>query len=140
MSTSTNTLELNTTTGAILRDFSHKHRLKTSRDECGELIVRGQQGQIYEHSDSDLGVLFSPNDFHPRRWSHLRKKALAAGLRVVQDGDGEGAFVFDRTKPHQAKVAIKIAGVRKRRLVSQARREQLLSYLAKARTPCPLPA
>jgi hypothetical protein len=140
MNTSTNTLGLNTPKvvrdpqkGTILRKFAHKHRLKTSLDNCGELVVIGRQGQIYEYSDTLLGVMFVPNEPHPRRWGHFRRLARKTGLRLVQEGDSEGAFVFDPDEPEHAKLAIRIAKVRKRRRNTEARREQLRGYLVTAR-------
>lgn len=121
-----------TPTRATLRAFADQYRLKTSLDECRELIIPGRQGQIYEYSDTQLGVMFSPNDSHPRRWSYLRRRAIAAGLRVVQDGDSEGAFVFDPNDPEQVALALKIAKVIRRRQISEARRNQLRGYLTKA--------
>jgi hypothetical protein len=141
MNTSTNTLELNASTaagdprkGAILRKFALEHRLETSLDNCGELVVIGRQGQIYEYSDKLLGVMFVPDDPHPRRWAHFQKLARNVGLHLVQEGDVEGAFVFDPGEPEHARLAIRIAKVRIRRHNTEARREQLRGYLAKART------
>jgi len=141
MSTSTHTLELISATavralqkGAILRKFAHKHRLKTSLDNCGELVVIGQQGQIYEYSDTLLGVMFVSDEPHPRRWAHFQKLARNVGLHPVQEGDSEGAFTFDPDEPEHARLAIRIAKVKKRRRSTDARSEQLRGYLAKART------
>ena len=38
--------------------FAANHRLKTKVDECGETVIAGTYGQIYEYSDGEMGVLF----------------------------------------------------------------------------------
>jgi hypothetical protein len=140
MNSSTNTLEPNAARvrgpqkGGIIRKFAEVHRLKPSLDNCGELVVIGRQGQIYEYSDTRLGVMFMPEKPHPRRWVHFQKLARNIGLHLVQEAESEGAFRFDPNEPGHASLAIRIAKVRIRRRNTEARREQLRGYLTKAHT------
>ena len=45
----------------------------------------------------------------PRRglWVRSRKKFEAVRMTITQNGDQEGAAVFDPSNPHQAEAAIK---------------------------------
>jgi len=117
----------------ILRHFAAAHRLNTSLDECGEIIIRGRRGQIYGYGASRLGVMFFPNTYRPRQWGVHRRAATSAGMILVQNGDSEGCLVFVPEAPGHAELALKIAGVKKRRQISEARREELCGYLTKAR-------
>ena len=78
--------------------------------------------------------MFLPNKHRPRQWTVFRTRAMAAGMRVVQDGDSEGCLAFTPDEPGQAELAVKIAGVKRRRKVSEARRQQLCEHLGKRRT------
>jgi hypothetical protein len=40
------------------RKFAEAHGLHTKLDECGKRIIPDKQRQIYEYSDSELGVRF----------------------------------------------------------------------------------
>jgi hypothetical protein len=37
----------------MIEQFAEKHNLKTSRDECGDIVIRGKRGHLYV----DAGVL-----------------------------------------------------------------------------------
>src|SRR5262249_24114568 len=105
-----------------LTSFAHRHRLKTSRDECGETIIPGRRGQIYEYSDETLGVMFMPaktkaepwGKWCPRTWCNFRRAAEAAGMAVLQNGDSEGCLGFDPGNREQVRLALTIAGVRRK--------------------------
>lgn len=140
MNTPTNTFELNAATvvrgpqkGVILRKFADEHRLKTSLDNCGELVIIGRQGQIYEYSDTLLGVMFLPSTPRARLWGKYRRLGMQGGMQLAQDGDSEGSLLFVPDHQAQVQLALKIAKVRKRRVNSGARKELLRGYLAKAR-------
>jgi hypothetical protein len=97
-------------------DFATKHRLKITRDECGDPVIVGRIGQsnIYEYSDTELGVMFITDGRKPPRTGlcNTFKAACEAGMTLRQNGDAEAAFSFNLSNPEQAKVAIK--GIRAR--------------------------
>jgi hypothetical protein len=39
-------------------------------------------------------------------------------MRLIENGDAEGCLGFDPTKPDQVKIALKLAGVKRKRQVS----------------------
>jgi len=114
----------------IITAFAQQHRLHTFRDTDGTTVIRGRDGcQLYEYSDSELGLLVSSetNDPRPRRWTAIRKKCLAVGMILRQNGDDEGALSFDPNNRQQSRLAIKIAGARPKRQLSPEHRAKLLA-------------
>ena len=101
--------------------FAQRHRLKTQRDECGELVIPGKAGQIYDHGSGRFGALFMPpaNRRTPRRWGNVRRKLAAAGFEVVQNGDAEGSLLFDPADATQTALAIRAVGARRKRVPSE---------------------
>ena len=51
-----------------LKSFADRHRLKISRNECGETIIPGKRGQIYEYNEEMLGVMFTPPKTKAEPW------------------------------------------------------------------------
>jgi len=107
-----------------LKSFADRHRLKISRNECGETIIPGKHGQIYEYNEEMLGVMFTPpktkaepwGNWCPRTWGNFRRAAEATGMTVLQNGDSEGCLGFDTGNREQVRLALKIAGVRRKRV------------------------
>jgi hypothetical protein len=118
---------------STIRNFAERHRLKTSTDDCGDLIIRGRQGQFYIYTEYLLGVMFMPGEHRPRLWGNFKRSALAVGMKLIQNGDSEGCLAFDPGNKEQVKLAFKIAKVRRRKELSPERKAELAGYLAKAR-------
>jgi hypothetical protein len=66
-------------------------------------------------------------------WNNRRRAGIEAGMLVHQDGDWEGSMVFDPSNPSQAKLAIQIAGLKRKRVMSDAQKKAL----SKARSLLP---
>lgn len=124
-----------------IHDFATKYRLKIRRDpDDGTDIIPGRPGfsHIYEYSDTELGVMYVSynNVFEPARprvWNAHSRKALAAGMTLRQNGDAEGAFSFDPANPVQAKLAIRIAGVKAKRRMTEEQKVKTAQLLVAAR-------
>jgi hypothetical protein len=113
--------------------FADNFRLNTRvTSDDGTKIIRGKFGHIYEYNDGLLGVLVMPKPPRRRYWGCTRTTLQEAGLVVVQDGDGEGAATFDPSDPNQAKAAIRVAGVKRRRQLSPEQRERRIAFLRPA--------
>jgi hypothetical protein len=120
-----------TTTVAGIETFAKQHRLKTRIDVDGTPVILGRTGHIYEFSSTHLGVLYSySKDLTSQRWNTARTACEAAGMSVEQFGDREGTLSFDPGNPKQAKLAIKTARCKTRRVVTEAQ----LAHLASIRT------
>lgn len=114
----------------LIHAFAEHNRLRTSRESDGTTVIRGQAGcQLYEYGEGELGLLvFSErHNRRPRRWAAIRKKCLATGMTLRQNGDEEGAFSFDPNNRQQSRLAIKIAGARPKRQLSPEHRAKLLA-------------
>lgn len=90
-----------------LKEFAQKYslRVKRSKQDDTDNIV-GKHGEIYEYGDGTLAVMLMSEP--PRRglWVHSRKKFETVGLTITQNGDQEGAAVFDPSNSRQAQTAI----------------------------------
>jgi hypothetical protein len=118
--------------------FAEKHRLKTKVDECGESIIAGTYGQIYEYSTEELGVLFMPPPTHddpcgrwcPKIWNKFKRDALAIGMTLRQNADSEGALSFSPTDKAQIRLAMKMTKLRAKRIISEEQKAKLVATLA----------
>jgi hypothetical protein len=125
-----------------IQDFAIKNRLKVRQDkDDGTDIIPGRPSfsHIYEYSDDELGVMFASyatvhEPPRPRLWNTHSRKALAAGMTLRQNGDAEGAFSFDPANPVQAKLAIRVAGVKRKRRITEEQRAAKAAILAFARS------
>ena len=117
-----------------MRPFAEKYALRVQKDEYGDLVIAGRQGQIYEYGTTELGLAIIPQgDPRPRLWGSILKDCLAVGMTLRQRGDAEGALSFDPVDPKQARVAIRAAKARPKRLLSEEQRLRLAKALEKAR-------
>ncbi|SRR5713101_1221267 len=130
-----------------IEQFAEKYHARTRKDECGDTYIPGTPWpdehyghQIYEHSNGRFAVLLMfPVEGHEAggpgksaKWSHARKKLINAGFTVKQDGDAEGVALFDPEHKVQARLALKLAGIRTRQL-SPERKAVLTAQLAAVR-------
>jgi hypothetical protein len=116
------------TQSARLRDriginrFAQRHRLKLVHDKSDDiLLILGKGGQIYEYSDNELGVMFITPVRMPARthfWRKVSAQCVTSGMTMRQRGDAEGTLSFDPLNHEHARLAMKLAGVRPKRLAS----------------------
>jgi hypothetical protein len=127
-----------------LREFAKRYRLKTS-DECGETVIWGKHGQIYQWGSGRLGALYSldetcrhrrrPKPAQPsaRKWGNARRALQSGGFELIQNGDWEGALLFDGESAEQARLAIRILGIKRRRKLSPEQAAKAAERLARFR-------
>lgn len=116
-----------------IQQFANKNRLKTRVDADVTKIIPGKLGHIYEYDDEgNLGVMIMPDPPRRQYWGFTKKLFLEAGMRVIQDGDGEGSAVLDPNNAAQVKIAVKAAKIRRRKDVSPERLEQLRKQILSA--------
>ena len=118
-----------------IQAFANRYHLRVKRHEDGEPIISGKLGHIYEHDESTLGLMFMPK--RPRLWSHAKRKLEAVDFTIWQDGDEEGSALFDPTNKAQARLALRVVGIKRKRRASPAQLANLRK--APARTPCSAP-
>jgi hypothetical protein len=115
-----------------IKTFAGRHRLRTRKDECGELIAGGRFGHIFDCADSELFgiVLEDVSPSQPSRRKALlcrRRQALASGFTTMQLGDYESVLLFDPRNREQTKLAILLVGARPRKTLSPERRAKLVA-------------
>lgn len=119
---------------AVLKDFAQKHnvsRTAFSRDECGDLILQGKDAHIYAFSEIRLGICLECGS--TKGWNAGRQKLETAGFRITQDAEREGCALFDPANSEQARLALKLTGVRKRRKLTPELVQRLARMRLKAR-------
>src|SRR5712691_7029585 len=117
----------------MIHTFAENNRLKVQKDECGDAIIPGKYGHIYEYGSGKLGVCIMSNSGNVHRWNRSRAAFTAAGMDITQNGDHERCATFDPKNATQVKTAMLYARVRMKRQVSPERREAMISNLARAR-------
>lgn len=107
-----------------IQEFADNHRLKTRVDDDLTKIIPGKVGHIFEYDDELFGVMVMPDPPKRNFWGYTRASLIEAGFQVLQDGDGEGTAAFSAANPKQVKLAIRAAGIKRRRMLSPADRER----------------
>jgi len=110
-----------------LREFACKFRLKTIRDGCGDVIIPGRNGQIYEWGSRSFGCLVMAKSV--RYWNATRKKLIDAGFRVIQNGAAEGTVLFNPQDGGQVGLAMKAIGPKRKRVVTESQKAILVKRL-----------
>lgn len=99
--------------------FAEKYRLRVRRDECGDLVVAGRLGQLFQFDENLMGLaLISPNGDDPKLDNTLRsrtRKALRKGLELYLRGDYESIFLFSPENRQHARLAIQLIGCKRKR-------------------------
>jgi len=128
-----------------ITQFAEKHRLRVKRDPCGDQIAVGKTGHLFQFDENLMGLaLISPNGDDPKLDNTLRsrtRRALREGLELHQRGDYESTFLFDAENRQHARLAIRLASIKRRRrqtgkgkpLTSERARELVQIRLSNAR-------
>lgn len=106
-----------------LEVLAAKLRVKTKRAEDGEQIIPGKLGHIYEHGEGWVGLALVALADDSRLDNTLRarkRRALAAGFELWVEGDFESILLFDPADPKQARLAVRLVGAKRRRVLSPA--------------------
>lgn len=118
-------------------EFEAKYRLRVRRDACGDSMIPGKFGHLYEHAVEEFGLVLEDPVRRPVRpgmtaterlplWLPSRarallarrRKALAAGFVAHQIGEAEAILLFNPSDFHQARLAIRVVGAKTRRRAS----------------------
>jgi hypothetical protein len=108
-----------------IEQFAEENRLKTSRDECGDVIIRGKRGHLYVDAGTlcamwtDAPPIYPPQlkELGGTRWQGDISRG-ATGRRM-QDAWVRGI------KPEAYGLAIRLVGARAKRIMSPAQRAVL---------------
>lgn len=98
--------------------------------------------RIFDRGDGRFGLFLSfevDNDSEiggsgrSAKWANAKKKLVAAGFTIRQEGDAECIALFDPENKVQSRLALKLAGVRIRRVMSPEQRIACAERLAAIR-------
>lgn len=106
-----------------IRLFAERYRLKAKKDECGDPIIPGRLGQIYEYGPEKFGCMVLAGS--SRVWSAARRKLVVAGCQVIQNGDTEGTALFDPQDAVQARMEVQIIRAKRKRVLCEAQKAAL---------------
>jgi hypothetical protein len=115
-----------------LAQFADQYRLRVKRDDCGDSIIAGKFGHLYEHGNGKFGLVLEDTASAPSRARALLNRlriARAHGFTLHQAGDCESILLFDPADADQAHVAIDLVGAQRKRRSSPAQ----LAVLSRAR-------
>ena len=125
---------------SLIVEFSTMHRLKLSKDGCGDLIIKGKKYvgsrpedacHIFEGYNTGLGV--SLNFKSVKRWNRARRTLQDAGAQLRQNGDMDGIFVFNPADKPQVDLVLSLVRPRQKRILSDDQRRVLADRMAVAR-------
>ena len=120
-------------TNQLLKTFAERNKLKITRDECDDAIISGKQGHIYEYGSGKVGICIMSRSGNVYRWNKFRRAFQEAGMEITQNGEYEGCAIFDPENDDQVALAIRCAGIKRKRQVRTETRDVMIANLAMAR-------
>jgi hypothetical protein len=131
-------------TPTAVNAFGEQYRVRVKRDGCGEPIVPGKLGHLYQHDAVRFGIALEapPDDARSDKTLRARRRrAIAAGFVVHQEGEFEALLLFDPGDGKQARLAVLLIQAKKSRQVAaptdaQLRARALFSSKARSRRAC----
>jgi hypothetical protein len=109
----------------MIQQFAEKHKMKTSRDECGDLIIRGKRGHLYVDEGELCAIWPDAPPMKQPRLADLGREMWQGDIgrgahgRRVQDAWVRG---ISRDKIPDA---IRLVGAKRKRRISDAQRASL---------------
>lgn len=98
--------------------FARAHRLKSARGADNAVTIPGRAGAIYAFDCERLACHIESRTVRAR---NVRvRNCESQGMVLVQDGDTEAVLTFDPNRPTHVELALKVAGIRRRKVPSEA--------------------
>ena len=120
----------------MIHQFAERYKLRVKKDECGDPIVQGSLGHLYEYGESMLGVCFMPpGKPRPKKWVSICRACEAVGMTLRQEGDTEGCLSFHPANRAQARAAIKAVGARPKRQMTPEQLAHLATIGFRVKAP-----
>jgi hypothetical protein len=117
-----------------LQRFAEEYKLRISRDECGDAVIRGKHGHIYVDTGTVCAMWVGATPMNKSRLVKLGGTFWQGDIST----DAKGRRIQDTwvqgIRPESYHLAIRLVGAKRRRVMSPAR----LGALEKARLASPL--
>jgi hypothetical protein len=97
-----------------IEQFAAQHKVKIKRDDCNDPIIPGKVGHIGDGYSGGLLSVYVDAET-PRAWTYAKRKLVAVGMRIKQNGDADGVVMFDPANLTQVRIALKVAGIKTKR-------------------------
>jgi hypothetical protein len=121
-----------------LTSFATRYHLPINIDTDGTEIIRGTKGHIYEYDETHLGVMVCPRrgdkPEETRAWPQHRFLFKKESMHIHQNGDFEGAALFEAGRNRQVRLALRAAGIRRRANLSPTQIAVLTAHQIKPKT------
>lgn len=114
-----------------IKEFAEQHRLRVHRDDCGDLVISGKNGNIFDGYGEQLGLYLAFSSV--RQWKSAKKQLEKVDCVCRQNGDIEGILTFNPAHKTQVQLAIKLARIRVKRVLTPEKRHALSIRLSNAR-------
>ena len=127
-----------------LAEFSEQYRIRVKRDDCGDPIIPGKLGHLYEHGAGRIGMVLEAPSNSAALDATLRsreRRAISAGFVLHQEGDFEAILLFDPADAKQARLAFRLIHAKKIKKAppptdGQLRARALFSSKVRSNRPC----
>jgi hypothetical protein len=111
-----------------LSQIAEHYRVNIRRDECGDQVISGKRGHLYLDGDQ-LCVMWM--DARPMNRSKLAELGGTLWMGDISDGV-QDAWVKG-ISPEKIPQALRLVGAKRRRILSEARRDAQRGVLVRAR-------
>src|SRR4051812_37718133 len=85
-----------------------------SKNECAQWTIFGAGPQVIQTAGPDTFWLYVEASSE-RKWKAIKRKCIAQGWEIAQDGDDEGAVLLKLPNTKEADYLRSLLGLRKRR-------------------------
>jgi hypothetical protein len=110
-----------------LKRFADEHKVRISQDDCGDDVIRGKHGHLYVDAGVVCGMWTNATPMKPSNLATLGGSFWQGNIST----DAKGRRVQDAwvtgIRPEAFKQAIRLVGVKRRRVLSPAQRAVLES-------------
>jgi hypothetical protein len=83
-----------------IQEFCKLYRVKLAKDKCGEEIIPGKLGHLFDYGDGRFGIVLEDTSSRSSRARVLmsrKRAALQGGFSLKQQGECESVLLFNAT-------------------------------------------
>ena len=115
--------------------FAEQYRVKVTRDECNEQVIQGRRGQLYFDSDQLCLMVTDGEPAIRSRWAALGGKLWMGDISPNAKGRRVQDVKITAIPLENARLAIRMAQIKPKRVMSEAQKAVLDSARSLLPTP-----
>lgn len=109
-----------------IETFAEQFRLKITRDECNDKIIRGRRGHLYADAGRICAMWIDAPPMNKSTIASLKAKSSWQGDVSANDQGSRAQDAWAKDIPPETwPLAIRLAGIKRRRIMSPAQQEVL---------------